>query len=37
MVFAFDTVFAQQPTAAETVTVAQEQDGTWRVVGYLIK
>jgi hypothetical protein len=37
MVFEFDTVFAQQQNATETVTAAREQDGTWRVVGYVVK
>ena len=33
----FRTSFAQQPDAAETVTLEREKDGAWRVVGYFIR
>jgi hypothetical protein len=37
VIIQFDTSYEQRPTAAELVTVFQESDGIWRVVGYFIK
>ncbi len=36
-VLQFDTAFEKKAQAVETVTAAQEPDGTWRVVGYFIR
>lgn len=36
-VLEFDTVFEHKAQAVETVTVAQEPQGAWRVVGYFIR
>jgi hypothetical protein len=33
----FDTVFADKPSAVETVTFMLENDGQWRAAGYFIK
>ena len=37
VVFQYDTGFESKATAVETVTVAQDKDGAWRVAGYFIK
>jgi hypothetical protein len=37
VVVQFDTVFANQPSAVETVTFMLEKDGQWRAAGYFIK
>jgi hypothetical protein len=33
----FRTAFAKQTDAGETVTLEREADGTWRVIGYVIR
>lgn len=33
----FDTVFSNKAAAVETVTVAKDEEGRWRLVGYFIK
>lgn len=37
VVVQFDTTFENKVKGIETVTVALDQDGTWRVAGYFIK
>jgi len=37
VVVQFDTVFADKPSAVETVTFMLENDGQWRAAGYFIK
>jgi hypothetical protein len=37
VVVQFDTVFANKPSATETVTFMLEKDGQWRAAGYFIK
>ena len=37
VVVQFDTTFESKAKGIETVTLALDQDGTWRVAGYFIK
>ena len=37
VVLQYDTVFENNAAAVETVTLAQDSDGQWRVAGYFIK
>ncbi|WP_418315596.1 DUF4019 domain-containing protein [Piscinibacter sakaiensis] len=37
VVFQYDAVFENKATAVETLTLAQDRDGMWRVAGYFIK
>jgi hypothetical protein len=37
VVFQFETSFAKQKSAIETVTPMRDEDGKWRVAGYFIK
>ena len=37
VVFQFNAVFEQRPSAIETITTIRESDGVWRVGGYFIK
>jgi Protein of unknown function (DUF4019) len=37
VVFQYDTGFENKAATAETVTVTQDRDGSWRVAGYFIK
>ena len=37
VVIEYDTTFENKAASVETITVALDQDGTWRVAGYFIK
>lgn len=37
VVIQYDTEFKNKANAVETITVAQDQDGAWRVAGYFIR
>ena len=37
IVFRFDATFEQGPALIEVVAALKEEDGTWRVAGYLVK
>ena len=37
VILQYDTAFENKATAVETVTVAQDKNGSWRVAGYFIK
>jgi len=37
VVIQFDTAFERKKSAVETVTPAQEEDGSWKVSGYFIQ
>ena len=37
VVVQYDTAFENKPAAVETLTLAQDRDGSWRVAGYFIK
>ena len=37
VVIQFDTAFERKKSAVETVTPAQEEDGSWKVSGYFIE
>ena len=37
IVFRFDTTFDRGPALIEVVSALKENDGTWRVAGYLVK
>ena len=37
VVLQYDAVFENKAAAVETLTLAQDQDGQWRVAGYFIK
>jgi hypothetical protein len=37
VVIQFKSVFAKKTDAIETVTVAQDKDGVWRVAGYFVR
>ena len=37
VVFLFDTNFENKAHGTETMTLAQDQDGQWRVAGYFVK
>ena len=37
VVIQYDTAFENRAAAVETLTLAQDRDGSWRVAGYFIK
>jgi len=37
VVFLFDTDFEKRTGFVETITVAREKDGSWRIAGYYIR